>query len=38
MIPRREFTKPMKREAYARSNGICECHRLSGYPGMVGSG
>lgn len=25
---RHEFTKQTKREAFARANGICECHRI----------
>lgn len=35
---RREFPNPVKRAAYARSNGNCECHRLSGIPGLVKGG
>lgn len=27
-MPRREFTKDTRRQAYARSGGICECHRV----------
>jgi 5-methylcytosine-specific restriction enzyme A len=34
MIPRRrEFPSSVKREAFARSAGICECHLLTGKPG-----
>lgn len=29
---RREFTKATKREAFTRSNGICECHRVRTLP------
>jgi hypothetical protein len=28
MIRRREFPSPVKRAAYERSGGICECHRI----------
>jgi hypothetical protein len=28
MRTRREFPSPVKREAYRRSGGICECHRI----------
>ena len=38
MIRRREFPKPVRRAAYARSNGICECHRLAGFPGFIKGG
>lgn len=36
MHHRKEFSKATKRLAYARSNGICECHRLAarGIPGF----
>lgn len=29
---RNEFTAATKREAYARSGGICECHRIPNWP------
>lgn len=30
---RRNFSNPTKRQAFERSNGICECHRLPGHKG-----
>lgn len=38
MSNRLEFTARTKREAYARSNGICECHLLVDVPGIVRGG
>jgi 5-methylcytosine-specific restriction protein A len=37
MHKRRNFTKQTQREAYERSQGICECHRLAarGIPGFA---
>ena len=35
---RREFSNPTKREAYDRSGGICECHRIPGVPGLMRGG
>lgn len=35
---RREFSNPVKRQAYARSGGTCECHRITGVPGLVPGG
>jgi hypothetical protein len=32
---RREFSNPVKRAAYARSNGICECHLLPHVEGLI---
>lgn len=29
---RQEFTKATRREAYARSGGVCECHRVPSLP------
>lgn len=34
-VTRQEFSAATKREMYARSGGICECHRI---PGMVACG
>lgn len=31
-MPRNEFTAATKRKAYARSHGICECHRIPNWP------
>jgi hypothetical protein len=38
MSSRLEFTSRTKREAYARSKGVCECHLLAGVPGIVRGG
>lgn len=35
---RSEFSRPVKRDAYARSAGICECHRIQGVPGFIPGG
>jgi hypothetical protein len=35
---RHNFTKPVKREAWERAQGICECHRLVNVPGLVAGG
>lgn len=35
---RREFSNPVKRAAFARSRGICECHRITGVPGLLPGG
>lgn len=35
---RREFPNPVKRAAYQRSNGICECYLLVNVPGLVTGG
>lgn len=32
MVTRADFSAPTKREAYARSRGRCECHRLPEWP------
>jgi len=38
MIPRREFSKPTKRQAHDRSGGVCECYRLRGIPELIPGG
>lgn len=38
MLVRSEFSKPVKRTAYERSGGICECHRIQGVPGFIAGG
>lgn len=35
MTMRHEFTARTKREAYDRSGGICECHRIPNWPHPV---
>ena len=35
---RREFSKDVRREAHARSGGICECYRIVGVPGLIPGG
>lgn len=35
---RREFPNSVKRAAYQRSNGICECHLIKGVQGLVPGG
>jgi hypothetical protein len=39
-MTRNNFTKDTQRKAFARSNGICECHRLAvaGVPGFSSEG
>lgn len=39
MFPRRrEFPNPVKRAAYQRSNGICECYLIKNVEGLVPGG